>query len=75
MYAGLLNPEEYAEDAWKMAIGQMEILPGLNMAWNLTDGLTKKQFKERFLRNAGLWQPKHYITKSGRIIIPELNIY
>lgn len=73
MYAGI-DENQIVENVWNMAKGNIS-LGKINVSFDLTEGLSEEQFKERWLRNVGLWQPKHYITKSGRILIPELNIY
>lgn len=58
---------------WAMAKGSLKV-NGLNVAWDFTDGLTKEQFMRRYEREV---EGKHemIVLKSGRIIIPTMNIY
>lgn len=49
-------------------------LGNLNMAWDFTEGKTKAQFITDFERKNSLNIPSMYVLKSGRIIMPQLNI-
>lgn len=58
------------EEMWKMAKGVIKV-GNFNMMWDFTQGKTKEQFiREKQLENkTAMW-----VTKSGRIVIPQFGI-
>lgn len=47
---------------------------GINVTYDLTDGLSKKQWVERFKRKIGI-EEKLILRKDGRIMVPSMGIY
>jgi len=69
-----MSPTTIQETDWhEMAKGTIS-LGGINMSWDMTDGLSKEAFNRR--QNEIIYgKPFMYVTKSGRIIIPSMNIF
>lgn len=61
-------------ELWKQAKGSIKI-GDLTMAWDYTGGLSKSEFIKRKQAVHDYDTCGIIITKSGRILMPKLNIY